>query len=184
MKVNRNALTRTLQAMGFSVQFNDAEDAEEQSLSLTPLQANNAEVPAEVMDLLTVLNENGGVEGFRSALQAVQNTADSLKAIQEQLGGEEGLKALLATVREANALVAAHNSQVSTQKAELVNTLVANAVPFTQQELEAKSLDELQKLSSMLQAVNYAPMGGVQRNSAVDRTPLAPPAVFLAAKAQ
>lgn len=179
MKVNRNALTKALQAMGFSVQFNDAEDAEEQGLSLTPLQTNDAEV-SEIASFISALNEIGGIDGFKSALSSVQNTADSLKAIQEQLGGEEGLKSLLATVREANSLVAAHNAQVMTEKGELIKVLVANAIPFSQQELEAKPLDELKKLTAMLQPVSYGPMGGVVRNSEQNAGPLAPPAVFLA----
>lgn len=102
--------------------------------------ANAVEVTAELPDELKTLSED-----VKSLSQALQ-----------ELGGVAGLKEALETVR-ANA---------NQQKADLVATLAANErCAFSTEDLQAMTLEQLQKLNSSLRPANYAGRGGPRGNA-------------------
>lgn len=174
--MDKNVLKTIAKAFGFNVVINEGDDDEADTAILSPIESEE-EKPAPEL-------EGVNMGDVKATLLLAKNALDEVKALREQLGGEEGVKTLVTTLNDAKMVLTSIMADQEKKRAGLVAQLVANSSVFSEAELKVKPVAELEKLVllSGLPEVDYslAAAGTVQNSE----TLAIPPAVLLAPRTQ
>lgn len=119
-------------------------------------------------------------EVITGTLETVEASPEvvALTALMQELGGVEGVKSALETIK---ANLGAAQTAAAERKNALVGELTANErCAFSNADLNGMPLEQLEKLAASLRPVSYAGRGGPRSNStSPEREIPAPPAIVL-----
>lgn len=128
----------------------------------SPMQANAEQIENETEPSDTGENMNTNAQTPCDQVQVNTDTGqtDAIKQLTEQVQALAG---------KVQSLVANQQLQVNQEKAQLIESLTANATAFTSEELNGFTVDQLRKLESMARPRDYSGrgMGHVNRDSGV-----------------